>query len=370
MTTMKKICHMTSTPQYHIPRLIKECKSILKIGYVPYIVSQGETFIQDGIYYIGINSNKTGRLSRMFFTSHAIYKVALELNADIYQIHDPELLPYSKKLKRKGKVVVFDSHEFYGEQIKEKQYIPSFLRKFISYVYMRYEEHVCKRIDATLAVCTLSGSDYFHERTKKTVFISNAVVLNNFTPSYDIPFEKRIYFAHVGALTHDRGITHLIRAAAKTKAKLVLVGKYISSDYQSELGKMPEYKCVEYRGFLSESEVVDVLNGCIAGIATLLNIGQYHKVDTLATKVYEYMSMGLPVIISRYPYAEKLNNKYNFGICVNPEDIDEISNAINFLMDNPGVAREMGQNGRKLILEELNWAIEEEKLLKLYNDLV
>lgn len=77
------------------------------------------------------------------------------------------------------------------------------------------------------------------------------------------------------------------------------------------------------------------------------------------------MSMGSPVIITKYPYAEKMIQKYNFGIAVNPDNVDEIVEAINFLVDNPDKSKEMGENGRRAVLEEFNWGIEEKKLLAL-----
>ena len=41
------------------------------------------------------------------------------------------------------------------------------------------------------------------------------------------------------------------------------------------------------------------------GVSTLLKIGQYGKLDTLPTKIYEYMAMGLPVIMSNTDYNIK-----------------------------------------------------------------
>ena len=78
------------------------------------------------------------------------------------------------------------------------------------------------------------------------------------------------------------------------------------------------------------------------------------------------MSMGLPVIITKYPFAEKMIKKYNFGIAVEPDNVDEIADAIMYLIDNPKKAEIMGKNGRRAILEEFNWGNEERKLLKLY----
>ena len=39
-------------------------------------------------------------------------------------------------------------------------------------------------------------------------------------------------------------------------------------------------------------------------------------------------------------------------------------------MDNPEEAKRMGENGRRAIKEEFNWAEEEKKLLALYEDIL
>ena len=105
-------------------------------------------------------------------------------------------------------------------------------------------------------------------------------------------------------------------------------------------------------------------------MATLLNIGQYNQYDNLATKVYEYMSLGLPVVLTRAPYNEKMMAQYRFGICVDPTNVDEIAAAIRYLLDHPDEARQMGENGRRAVKEEFNWGVEEKKLLALYEDIL
>jgi glycosyltransferase involved in cell wall biosynthesis len=133
---------------------------------------------------------------------------------------------------------------------------------------------------------------------------------------------------------------------------------------------MPEYACVNYLGYLSRAEVLDLYKRSSIGAATILNIGQYNTGDNFATKVYEYMSMGLPVLVSRYPYAEKVLERYKFGMSVDPENIDEIADAIRYITDNPEIAKQMGENGRRAVLEEFNWGIEEKKLLGLYERII
>ena len=82
------------------------------------------------------------------------------------------------------------------------------------------------------------------------------------------------------------------------------------------------------------------------------------------------MSMALPVIVSDSPYTRQLLKKYEFGLVVNPEDIEGISKAILKLKNNPELARKMGQKGREAVLQEFNWGIEERKLLNLYKKLL
>lgn len=105
------------------------------------------------------------------------YLTALQVDADIYHLHEPELLSIGLKLKRKGKIVVFDSHEFYGWQLHDNIHkikvikVPALFMKLIGNLYMKYEKFVCKRIDGVIQVCTLNGKDYFEKRCRKSLFV-------------------------------------------------------------------------------------------------------------------------------------------------------------------------------------------------------
>lgn len=368
---MHKICHLTSVhPIEDIRIFAKECVSLASNGFDVTLIACGETAFEDvknGVKRISLNVAVKNRVQRMIKRTSAVYNKALEIDADIYHFHDPELLPIGLKLKRKGKKVIFDSHEFYGEQILYKQYIPFLLRKIIAMAYMSYEKYVCKRIDAVIQICTLNGKDYFQNRAKISEFITNSPVKNS--SSYHkngLPREERDKVIHIGSLTHSRGITHLIEAAAKSKISLILAGHFASPEYHEQLKCNPAYDIVDYRGYLNSVQINEALSQAFAGISTLLHIGQYPKIDTFPTKVYDYMAIGLPVILSNTKYAKRINEKYKFGICVSPENIEEIMNAILFLKENKTIAEKMGENGRLAFENEFNWEIEEKKLIKLY----
>lgn len=363
---MKRICHITSATQDHIPRIIKESKCSLKYGYTPFIVAQGNTFSSEGIQFIGIPVNNKGRIYGFTKMTRILYLKSLEVDADIYQLHDPLILRYALRLKKKGKKVIFDSHEFYREQIKEKYYIPKILRNLTSFLYGIYETYICRRIDAVIQVCTLEGRNYFKGRAKKTIFLTNVPIIKEFNQKIKIPFKERKNITYIGSIAYERGITQIIKATYKAGSRLILAGNFINEDYKKEMIRLHEYSVVDYLGFLNNNEIKEVLNECLAGASTLLNIGQYYKIDTLPTKVYEYMLMALPVILSDTPFARKIVNEYKIGICVNPENIEEIAQAITYFMQNPSIAEQMGQNGREAVYNFLNWEREMDKLIQLY----
>jgi len=366
---INKICHLTSVhSRYDVRIFFKECKSLAKAGYdVSLIVADGKgDEIKNDIYIYDVGK-PSNRLRRIIKTTKAVYEKAVMLNAEIYHLHDPELLQYSSKLKKNGKKVIFDSHEFYGLQIQDKQYIPKFFRRIIAKTYMCYEAHACRKIDSVIQICTVNGNNYFENRCKMNAFITNVPIISNLNPSYNVLFSDRKKVIYIGSLTYSRGITHLIQASSYTDIQIILAGSWDTELYEEQVKKMHEFQNVEYIGFLDITKMNLVLDNCLAGISTLLDVGQYYQCDTLSTKIYEYMAMGLPVIFFNSPYNNLINKKFEFGICVDPSNSKEIACAIDYLKNNPDEAKKMGERGRELILNLYNWEVEEKKLLELYS---
>lgn len=368
-----KVCHITSAhPRYDVRIFKKECKSLASNGYdVTLIVNDHlNDEVIDKVKIVSVRFKYKNRVERILKSKRKFFKKAIEFDADVYHFHDPELLPLGNKLKRIGKKVIFDSHENYTMQIKEKYYIPKLIRNIISKLYFIYETYSVKKIDAVIFPCTFNNINPFEKRANITVFLNNVPILSELYDKYndEITKDDRT-LCYVGALTHDRGITHLIKAAYKSSARLILGGAFSPKEYFDKVKHMKEFSCVDYRGFVDRNEVLDIYEKSKIGVCTILNVGQYNKSDNLATKVYEYMSMGLPVIISDYTYARNVIEKYKFGIAIDPENIENITEAINFLLSNPDISKEMGQAGRRAVREKFNWNIEEKKLLKLYGHL-
>lgn len=280
-----KVCHVTSVhPRYDTRIFIKECTSLANAGYeITLLVADGKPDEEkNGVKIISVSDIPKSRFQRIIKSSNVMCKKALEVDAEIYHLHDPELLPLARKLKKAGKKVIFDSHENYPAQIKVKGYIPYIFRTTLSNLYKTYETGTAEMIDAVITPCTFfDGVDIFKGRCKKTEVISNAPLLSEFYDKYqDSNIENKVpSVCHVGGLTYSRGITHLIKAAYKTNVKLILGGKFLPLSYEVEVKKMPEYSCVEYRGHLTREQVLRVYQESTIGAATILNIGQYNTGD-------------------------------------------------------------------------------------------
>lgn len=82
------------------------------------------------------------------------------------------------------------------------------------------------------------------------------------------------------------------------------------------------------------------------------------------------MQMKMPIILSNSSYAKKLNDQYDFALIVDPENEEEIANAITELKEDSSICRRKGMNGFNLVKDQLNWAAEEKKLLDLYIDVL
>lgn len=330
-----------------------------------HIVTLGDTEDKDGIHFWGIPV-PAHRIERLFKTDKEILHAAITVDADIYQLHAPELLRFVRLLKNKGKKVIFDSHENYTLQISIKEYLPRFVAKFASSIYQRLETWALKHVDVALIPCTFEGKDIFEGRVAKHFILPNYPVLKE-VGEYN---PDRYSICYVGALSKARGISTLLQAAHISGVTLLMAGIFESEAYQQEVMQMPEWKSAEYVGVLPQDEVYKLFNKCIAGMSTMLPTGEYRVMDTLHTKVYEYMMHCVPVIVSDFPYARSIINKYKCGICVDSTNVQEIVDAIRYLQDHPHEARQMGQNGREAVEREFNWGTQENILIKIYTDLI
>ena len=108
-----KVVHLTSVHARGDTRIfVKQCRTLAAHAYrVALVVADGRgDSVLDGVTISDVGK-PDGRLHRMMRTTVQVFRRAVALDGDIYHLHDPELIPVGLRLKRLGKVVIFDAHE-------------------------------------------------------------------------------------------------------------------------------------------------------------------------------------------------------------------------------------------------------------------
>lgn len=362
-----KICHVTSVHKQDDIRIFrKECVSLAKHGWdVTFLVANGKAEMVDNVRIVPFKLESKSRWSRIRKAPKITFKAAIALDADVYHFHDPELIPMGVKLVKAGKKAIYDSHEDVPGQIKSKHYIPKILRGMIARLAEGYEKRQTKKLTHVV-----SATPYI--RDKFLSYGAQSTDINNYPLLSELPqiiedTDKKNQVCYVGGITEVRGIKTMVAALDYTDARLVLAGKFSGAGLQESVEAMPTYSQCDYLGFVDRQEVVQILSESKVGLVVLHYNLNY--INSQPIKMYEYMSVGLPVVASDFPLWKQFMEEHKCGLCVDPTDPIAIANAINYIKDNPDEAKEMGERGKKLVLEKFNWDSEEKKLITLYESL-
>ena len=365
-----RIAHLTSVHPRHDTRVfIKQCRSLANHGYaVTLIVADGKGDAdEDGVSIVDVGK-PAGRRQRIFGTTRRVFAQAIALDADLYHLHDPELLPAGLQLKKLGKKVIFDSHEDVPRQILGKPYIPSAARGLLSVAFDRYEHHACARLDGIIAA-TPFIRDKFLRMHPRVVDINNFPILGELETD-QAWLNKPQEVCYIGGLGRIRGIMELVHACESlhTPARVNLAGRFSEPEVEKAAKARTGWQRINELGFLDRAGIRKTLARSVAGLVTLHPVINY--LDALPVKMFEYMAAGIAVIASDFPLWREIVDGSECGLCVDPLDPMAIAGAIDYLVTNPDVAYRMGQNGRYAVATRYNWSIEERKLFDFYAAIV
>jgi glycosyltransferase involved in cell wall biosynthesis len=367
-----KVCHLTSVhPRNDVRVFHKECISLASAGYDTTLVvadGLGNQFINGvSISDVGVPSN---RISRIFITTLKVLKVGKQKNADVYHFHDPELFIVGAILSFSGKKVVFDVHENIVEQIKDKSWLPKVLRFFASILFKIFNFLATRFFAIVIAEKSYEKIYGKHKSKFPVTTIFNYPNLESLKEFRSFQ-RKGSEFFYIGGVSNQRGLDVILAACSILKNKgydfkVHLVGGIMDED---ELNKYPDIQDnVFVYGRKDFFEGYMLSKKCVAGLALLKPIGNY--IQSYPTKIFEYMSIGLPVITSDFDLYKKIVLSNNVGVCVDPTSPEDIASEMIYFIDSKHDVTLFGKNGVKAIKQRYSWRIEEKKLLNLYDKLL
>lgn len=362
-----KLCILTTAHQaYDVRIFYKECRSLVEAGYEVFLIAnhdKEETV--EGISIIPLGGRE-GRAYRFLVKGWITLWKAIKLKADIYHFHDPDLIPAGLILKLLGKKVIYDVHEDVPKDILTKEWIGSLsIRKtisFLSRVFLKFSSLFIDRIIA--ATPSISKGLPPH----KTIVLRNVPyvsLIDDIKPERVSNTRPSVIYA--GGLTNIRGIKEIVEAVGILDGlvELWLLGWWEDTDYERECVLLSGWKHVRYFGIRSLEQTYSIMKQADIGIVNFLAVP--NSIESLPNKAFEYLSCGLPIVMSEFPYW-----KDTFGKCavfVNPVDPKDIADHIKSLLENNEQRIKLIWEGRRLIENEYSWESESEKLIELYKSL-
>ncbi|MDQ7095576.1 glycosyltransferase family 4 protein [Desulfosporosinus sp. PR] len=366
-----KACILTTAHSPFDERIFhKEARSLAEAGYEVVIVAPYETSLsKDGIRIQAVPplSARADRIWRL----NVLYQTALRENADIYHFHDPDLIPVGLRLSRKhGKPVIYDVHEYYGDSLLTRYWIPRPLRKLVARTVDLLEKRAARSFAGIVTV-----NDHMAELFRREN--PEGEILHNYPLKRQFEFPrpagmKPPVILYLGGINRERGLEIILRAMPLVRLKhpevvCELVGPAETEDLGPEFSRLEpwlERGGVHLRGKVPYEQVPGVLARSSIALVPLLPTLNYRK--AIPVKLLEYMAAGLPVVGSRFGYIEKIIEKNQCGLLNEPGNPESLAQDICTLLENPEKALSCAQNGWDAFQREYTWEKEQSKLLGLY----
>jgi glycosyltransferase involved in cell wall biosynthesis len=371
LASVKAVHVTTRHPPGDVRIWLKECRTLAGQGYEIVLAAPvPNVHDRDGVLVkpVGVTGVRTGIPSLADRLGRVLATLRRE-RADVYHLHDPELIPVGLVLKLTGARVVLDAHEDTPMEVLAAGRGERGAAMHAQ-VWATAERIAGSAFDGIVAA-TPTIADRFPP--PKTVLVRNFPLLEEARAFAGQPYgERQPELAYVGQLSTLRGSRELVGAMSRVSvddATLVLAGPVHPGEPRllEELRRTPGWERVRYEGILSRAGVAALLGRARAGVA-LLPPTRAH-LDALPIKLFEYMAAGIPVLASNFPLWRGIVETEQCGLLVDPADRTAVAEAIDRLLRRPDDAQAMGEHGRTAFQRSYNWETEAARLLALYDRL-
>jgi glycosyltransferase involved in cell wall biosynthesis len=381
------------------PRVENEAVTLIQHGHNVFLycfdfggnLAENETFN-------GINVRRV-RLSRQIYKFSALaytipfYHLYLRKSLskflknnkiDVIHIHDMQVAKSVFSVNRAFNLpIVLDLHENRPEIMKFYEHVRSKLGRLLIYpsIWKKVESEYIKKAQKVIVV-TETAKQYYLDRiktdTSKFYVVPNTVrkafyskfkskekILKKYSDDYVI-----LYLGDTGL---RRGIELLIRSLKYLikkipNIKLVIVGKGKSDRFLESLIEELGYEpYVDLLGWQDASYFSSYIYASKIGVSPLHK--NIHHETTYANKIFMYLSLGKPIVVSDCEAQAKIVEDYHCGLVFKDRDAKDFSNQILKLYNDRSLYNSLSINAEKAIKQELNWEIMSKELVRLYKEL-
>lgn len=312
---------------------------------------------------------------KAFFTSYAI---------DVLHIHDMRIAGTVFSINKKWNLpVVLDLHDNYPEVMKAYPHLNKFPGKQLisPKIWRQKEQFFIEKADRIITVSpefVNSIKNRLIAHHEKVFLVPNTVRKEFYTqfqlmPSVIERFKKNFVLLYIGDTGLRRGLEFAIRAlpdlAKKIpNIKLVIVGtSSADKTLQQLVTGLQVGKYVSFEGWQPPATFPSYIKAAAIGISPLIRSKQHDM--AYANKLFQYMSLGLPVLVSEATAQKRIVEKNHCGWIHKDKDSSNFATKVIEAYTDNGTYRNFAKNAADFVHNNYNWEVTAKKLVCLYNEL-
>ncbi|PWB55438.1 MAG: WalM protein [Nitrosomonadales bacterium] len=268
-----------------------------------------------------------------------------------------------------GIPVFFETHEIFAQSFREQFPMTSITRNRKLEALIRRESLVYSQARGIICITQHLIEDIKSHYGVNTpaVLAPDGVDLHLAQPSgRQAASDKPLMLLYLGSLHPWKGVEILIRAMPFVeRAELHIAGG--TETRIAELSRLAQELNIAgkvvFLGPISpvrRFELIDRADICLLPLANT-SIGSRY---TSPLKLFEYMAMGKPIIISDLPAIREVLVQAESALLVEPENPSAIAEAVTRLQQNTDLAKQLGEHARQLAHNRYSWLARAQKIAK------
>ncbi|MBU8921205.1 MAG: glycosyltransferase [Bacteroidales bacterium] len=371
-----RVCHVTTVhPPFDTRIFHKQCRSLASAGHDVHLVAQHSCDeIVDSVQIWGLPTAPNRLLRILIWPWLAIKRIlTLEPRPEIVHFHDPELLIYLSWLRLLGFRVVYDVHENVAGSLRNKHYLPSLVGRMVANIFSLIE-----RVGLVAGLPTVHVMDTIAEQYPVPRYLVRNLPNRSLVSEAERAITSSPWrLAYLGAITENRGAMTMLELLAGLvrdghDVHLTLAGNIVPVELQARMASFISASNLGDRvtmtGRVEWKHGISIVRDAHLGLCLLDPTPNY--MNSLPTKALEYMSQGVPVVISNFDCFIPFVSKPNAGIMVDITSADSIRREVGELLNNPELLTTLGKNGKLAIRNDLNWENDFDTLLAAYREIL
>ncbi|GBD95575.1 MAG TPA: glycosyltransferase [Nitrospirae bacterium] len=214
----------------------------------------------------------------------------------------------------------------------------------------------------------IAPSEFSRRKFLEYGFPANKLVRLDLFTDIELPDKTKEsdYYIYAGRMAPEKGIKTLIDAAVKIDScKLKIVGSGpLLRDMKAYASSKDKNNVIEFLGHKDREELINLYKNC----KFIVVPSEWYETSGLI--IFEAFACGKPVVGSRIGGIPELVKDTERGLIFEPGDVEDLSAAIKYLLNNPDLVDEMGQNAKKFLEDEMGPEKHYEKLMEIYNQVL